>query len=151
MKFLKNWFSGRVENVTEGAPEAWHTYSQSTKYVSKEVVDFYNQFDNREAFNIYEESLYKRSTAYHHYSFNEPTSLSPEIHGRIIIACSNDASLDECVTQFRLSFPNYTKKKQRQEILDSGKEDFITHLKLLKASDPELARQKVLEILQEVI
>lgn len=153
-----NWLFGKKEQAKllylteEGIveKEPWFHEIHYGKYAEGDVRKFLLSFSSREDYITFFDKFNDSNKDFHHFFFNEP-SVDFLRQVQVVVAFSEGKDLDEVSKLYPTYFPNYTAKKKREELLSCGKEDFIKHLSLLKQEDTELARQKVLEIIKEVL
>lgn len=136
------------EGIVEQEP--WFHSMRYGKYLTGLTRKFFLGFKDELEFRDYRDSLLESSTGFKHYLINEQ-SQDFTFYAEIMYLFSLGRSLDEVALAYKSSFKNYLANKEKQELLNLGKSDFVAHIKLLKQRDPELARQKILEIVAEVL
>lgn len=131
--------------------EPWfHRYSGG-EYLEGDTLELFLSFKDNEEFSVFRDKLIKDSSGFYHLTINEKTCDYFKTFAEIVCLFALDKSLEEVAEAYPRSFENYINHKKREELLNCGKDDIVEHLKLLKKDNPELARQKVLEIIKEVL
>jgi len=120
-------------------------------YFTGEVAQLLTSIGSLGKWSLFHSDLCANSLCFQHYMINEPCSKNPLDYMGVVVMCNQRHTLEEVSAKYPREFPNYVKKKKREELLSTGKEDFIKHLTLLKEEDPELAKHKVLEIIGAVL
>jgi hypothetical protein len=150
MKELLNRIFGFYKNDNCISEEPWYIgFFQNSLHLNEESRIFLEKFNNHVEFGDYRDLLISSSVAFGHFIINEPCPCPRYLE--VMASCSKGKSLEEVSALYPSAFPRYFAKKRREELLAIGKEDFINHISLLKKQDPELARQKVLEIIKELL
>lgn len=155
------WFSGLFKKEEESKllylteegvvdKEPWFHSIHHGKYLQGDTRKFFLSFKDELEFYDHRDQLLESSVGFKHYLLNEK-SQDFIYYAEIMYLFSLGKSLDEVALVYKSSFKNYLANKEKQELLELGKSDFVAHIKLLKQKDPELARQKILEIVAEVL